>query len=221
MAVLGPAESLSPEAANALLKILEDVPPYLALLLYAEAADRLLPTVRSRCTAIPAPSPREVWARALEEQGYSPEEISFLLSLCWEREEELVAFLQDKRDPVSEWRQAKAEAEGLPFSELGSRFPGEAADPLRRRAWAQVLIPQIPTAPVADLLTLAEKLGKTKTLPQFLWELLVFLREGEADLPREVRVSWAKKVSLARAELEANANPRLLGEVILLWPRRG
>jgi len=42
------AEQLRPEAANALLKTLEEPPPRSVLMLTTNAADRLLPTIRSR-----------------------------------------------------------------------------------------------------------------------------------------------------------------------------
>jgi DNA polymerase-3 subunit delta' len=43
------AEAMRPEAANALLKTLEEPPPNAVLMLTSAAPDRLLPTIRSRC----------------------------------------------------------------------------------------------------------------------------------------------------------------------------
>jgi DNA polymerase-3 subunit delta' len=43
------AEFMRPEAANALLKTLEEPPPRAVLMLTTAAPDRLLPTIRSRC----------------------------------------------------------------------------------------------------------------------------------------------------------------------------
>lgn len=43
------AEAMRPEAANALLKTLEEPPPRAVLVLTTAAPDRLLPTIRSRC----------------------------------------------------------------------------------------------------------------------------------------------------------------------------
>jgi DNA polymerase-3 subunit delta' len=43
------AETLRPEAANALLKTLEEPPPRSVLMLTTAAPDRLVPTIRSRC----------------------------------------------------------------------------------------------------------------------------------------------------------------------------
>ena len=47
--VLDGAEDLNRNAANALLKVLEEPPPRAILLLVCSAAGRLLPTIRSRC----------------------------------------------------------------------------------------------------------------------------------------------------------------------------
>lgn len=49
VAIVDPADELNREAANALLKVLEEPPPRALLLLVAHAPGRLLPTIRSRC----------------------------------------------------------------------------------------------------------------------------------------------------------------------------
>lgn len=49
VAIVDAADDLNREAANALLKILEEPPPRALLLLVAHAPGRLLPTLRSRC----------------------------------------------------------------------------------------------------------------------------------------------------------------------------
>ena len=46
------AETMSEEAANALLKTLEEPPPETLLILLTSQEDRLLPTIKSRCTRI-------------------------------------------------------------------------------------------------------------------------------------------------------------------------
>lgn len=52
VAVVDDAESLSTEAANCFLKTLEEPPPDSLLILIAVSAERLLPTIRSRCQII-------------------------------------------------------------------------------------------------------------------------------------------------------------------------
>jgi len=69
VALLYPAESLNTIAANALLKILEEPPEHTVFLLSAEAPDRLLPTLVSRCRrlplAVPPPTEAQAWLETL------------------------------------------------------------------------------------------------------------------------------------------------------------
>jgi len=63
-----PAEAMNPNAANALLKGLEEPPPAAMFLLVSHRPASLLATVRSRCVSLPVPIPaRETaleWLRA-------------------------------------------------------------------------------------------------------------------------------------------------------------
>jgi DNA polymerase-3 subunit delta' len=52
LALIDRADHLREEAANALLKLLEEPPPNFLLLLTAEAQEDILPTLRSRCQAV-------------------------------------------------------------------------------------------------------------------------------------------------------------------------
>jgi DNA polymerase-3 subunit delta' len=58
-----PAESLNANAANALLKNLEEPPPRTYFLLVAHRWHQLLPTIKSRCQQIPLPLPSSSEAR--------------------------------------------------------------------------------------------------------------------------------------------------------------
>jgi len=70
VAVLYPAHALNVISANALLKVLEEPPPKTVFLLVADAPDRLLPTLVSRCRRLPLPAPAPDEARRwLGEQG--------------------------------------------------------------------------------------------------------------------------------------------------------
>jgi DNA polymerase-3 subunit delta' len=57
VALVHPAEDLYPNAANALLKSLEEPPSGAIFILVSHRPARLLPTVRSRCVAVPVPIP--------------------------------------------------------------------------------------------------------------------------------------------------------------------
>src|SRR5690606_14394461 len=52
-----PAHAMNAIAANALLKLLEEPPPNTVFLLVADAPDRLLPTLVSRCRRLALPAP--------------------------------------------------------------------------------------------------------------------------------------------------------------------
>lgn len=72
VAVLYPAEALNVISANALLKVLEEPPANTVFLLTADAPDRLLPTLVSRCRRLPLPVPPEEQCLPwLAEQGLS------------------------------------------------------------------------------------------------------------------------------------------------------
>jgi DNA polymerase-3 subunit delta' len=70
IALVHPAEDLYPNAANALLKSLEEPPLGAIFILVSHRPARLLPTVRSRCVAVPVPVPAsDVALRWLASQG--------------------------------------------------------------------------------------------------------------------------------------------------------
>ena len=73
VALVHPAEDLYPNAANALLKGLEEPPAGAVFILVSHRPARLLPTVRSRCVAVPvAIPPRETalaWLAAQKVQN--------------------------------------------------------------------------------------------------------------------------------------------------------
>lgn len=88
---LSPADAMNDNAQNALLKVLEDGPDYLALLLTAESPGALLPTIRSRCETVllppeeEPPDPRtEEWAEKLSAlllTGTERKRMEFLVSM--------------------------------------------------------------------------------------------------------------------------------------------
>ncbi|MBL8519644.1 MAG: DNA polymerase III subunit delta' [Betaproteobacteria bacterium] len=75
--VLHPAESMKSEAANALLKTLEEPPPRTLILLVTSRVGRLLATIRSRCQKLAAPRPApDVALSWLRAQGVGQPELA-------------------------------------------------------------------------------------------------------------------------------------------------
>jgi DNA polymerase-3 subunit delta' len=71
--VIERADTMNDEAANALLKTLEEPAEYVVLLLLTDRITQVLPTIASRCQAVrfDAPAPAELAAR-LQRQGAAP-----------------------------------------------------------------------------------------------------------------------------------------------------
>lgn len=73
VALVYPAHALNVVSSNALLKVLEEPPEHTVFLLVADAPDRLLPTLVSRCRRLPLPAPSpEVALQWLRDQNVEP-----------------------------------------------------------------------------------------------------------------------------------------------------
>jgi DNA polymerase-3 subunit delta' len=72
--VLERADTMNDEAANALLKTLEEPPPYVVLLLLTDNPSQVLPTISSRCQPVRFdPLPVKALAERLQSRGIDPE----------------------------------------------------------------------------------------------------------------------------------------------------
>ena len=72
--VLERADTMNDEAANALLKTLEEPPPYVVLLLLTDNPSQVLPTISSRCQPVRFdPLPATELAERLQARGIDPE----------------------------------------------------------------------------------------------------------------------------------------------------
>jgi DNA polymerase-3 subunit delta' len=80
--VLDKVELMSPEAANALLKVLEEPPATLVFVLISTQRAKLLPTIVSRCQALRfGPLPEGVLLGLLKERGHGEAEAKSLAGL--------------------------------------------------------------------------------------------------------------------------------------------
>jgi DNA polymerase-3 subunit delta' len=72
----------APRTQDALLKTIEEPPPHAVILLLAQRSEHILPTIRSRCQALPLrPAPTERVRQLLVERGASDEQATLLARL--------------------------------------------------------------------------------------------------------------------------------------------
>ncbi len=243
--VLPEAERLTPEAANSLLKILEDPPEYVLFLLLARGL-RLLPTILSRCQIVRIrPFSTRQLAEVLARQGYSEDEIRYGLALAQgipSRNVRLLltpSWLGEK--PLQRREALLSEIPKLCPTELAERF-SQTEDPVEEHETARALLLQLTGGERKphEVLELASTLARIppEKAELFLWESLrwmrdlllsaqnaenrVFHRDRLQDV-RAISPRWSTE-SLVRAihrlerglsALQANANAQLLWESLL------
>lgn len=242
--VIAETEALSLEAANSLLRILEDPPPYLVFLLLARSLD-LLPTIVSRCRVIRLMPQTPVAIREeLLARGFTAEESDYLLAVTKGLPHLLARLPREGFRPLEErarLREQLAELEDQGVVKLLAK----AANPLEGREAALELVRRIPKRNSWQILSLAAALSKVEreTLGALLHEavfwfhdllvvsltggvrpgLRVFnldqeeaLRESD-ERPNPLRLlELISLLERARSELEGNANLQLLLEAALL-----
>ncbi len=203
------------EAANALLKILEEAPAHAILILTADNPEALLPTIVSRCEILRLqPVPISEVEAFLKANGATDDEARLLAHLSGGCPGRAVRF-RSKDASELEFRQARlAELQTLLPATRAQRFAyaGKlAGDKVAMRRvlevwlsyWRDVLIRAAgDKSPIANI----DRQQEIETLAARL------------DLPTARRV--VAGVDRARTQLEANVNARLVAEVLLLdWPR--
>ena len=201
-------------AANALLKILEEAPSYVVLILTANHPEQLLPTIVSRCEVLRLHSlSLDAVESFLSEHGANQDQARLIAHISGGRLGYALRLMQDSS--AREFRDEKLN-EAQSFT----------------------------TASRVDKFSYAEKLSKDKDAMRdvlLLWLSYwrdVLLCKGGSSVPL-ANIDWAKEIeSLAEhasmsevrrmvskletslSQSEANVNARLLAEVILLdWPR--
>ena len=124
-----PAETLNPNAANSLLKTLEEPPAKTLILLVTDQLNRLLATIRSRCQRVllPAPAPEEAlaWlstqgvdnaASALAMAGGAPLDALTFAAPAYQAERK--AFVAALADPVADYMAAAQSFEKADLNHL-------------------------------------------------------------------------------------------------------
>lgn len=227
---LGKAEDLSLEAANSLLKILEDPPGYVFFLLLTENRNNLLPTILSRCQQLPKGGTELSGMRdALTESGFDEAAVDYLMGVVNNRADLLDQLLESGPENPIEYREKVIEKfEDSDLGDLGASLV-EADDLIEKDGLARLIFRKIYGANRYEVLTLAENL---KDLPddQMTWFLergLNLYRDayrrklsektdsGDFRSARDY-VEMARLISNGIEGLKTNANVQLLVESLCL-----
>ena len=210
-------QEANPNAANALLKTLEEAPAHVVLILTADTPEQLLPTVVSRCEVLRLrPLPVDQVEGYLKEHGGDKTTSHLLAHVSGGRLGYALRLMQDKEALF--FRATRLEdLQNLLKANRRGRF-----------AYAEKLTDRKNDA--------KERFRDTLLLWLSFWrDVLLCVSAGEtplANVDREAQIeALAERLSLADArrlvetseeaidKLERNVNPRLLAEVLLLdWP---
>lgn len=216
--IISDAQTMNPQAANALLKVLEEPPERTVLILTALQASDLLPTIVSRCQHI----------------KFSP--IS---------REKLKTFLIEKHGlDAGDAAIFSAMANGSIAKALSMIRNNSQTNWIRLRDWLLNIIGLEQTGflslqPIIILLSFAEKLSKNKEIIQdsleiiktYLRDLIIYKYSPEKiinkDLIRKIQyasqqitveslLSQIEAIQKAQKDIQANTNLRLTLEVMML-----
>ncbi len=202
------------EAANALLKTLEEAPSYAVLILTAESPEALLPTIVSRCEVLRLqPVPLDLLAAYLKANGAGEAEARLLAHISGgspgravnlRKDPSLLAFRDERLDELSSL---------LPATRA-QRFA--YADRLARDKVALRRVLELWVSFWRDVLIRAG--GASTPITNIDRQQEIDSLAGRLDLSAARRI--VTNLDHARGQLEGNVNPRLLAEVLLLdWPR--
>lgn len=138
--IIRDAESMSDQAQNALLKTLEEPPGATCLILVTASAERLLPTIRSRCQVIPFGllPPAFVAAQLCTQADLTPPEAEMLaalsggrlgVALAWQRQYALLERLPEIAGLLRLVWRGDVPAFGKALGDLGKVLAATAQEP--------------------------------------------------------------------------------------------
>ena len=206
-------QEANPNAQNALLKTLEEAPSYGLLLLTADNAEQLLPTIVSRCEILRLrPLPVEAVTEFLQARQVDAQQARLLAHLSGGRpgvalrllgDEKALAFRTEKLDDLAHLLVARRrERFGYAEKLVKDRDAFRQTLLIWLSYWRDVLLR---TSGAQAALTNADRADEIAALA------------GRVDLPLVRSVTTALEDAVER--LERNVNARLLAEVTLMdWP---
>jgi len=213
--IIDDAEFLSTEAANSLLKILEEPPPRVVWLLLAAEEERLLPTIISRCQRLelkPVPS-EQVQEILINSYNVEADKASLLARLCHGRLGwALLALAND--DILEQRSQRMAKLVSLTNAGLEQRFAyaQELANQFsqNRRAGAEII--ELWLDWWRDLMLI--KSGCQEAITNVDYETA--LKEQARGLTLSEIEGFLANLCLLQEEISRNVNPRLAWEWLML-----
>lgn len=209
--IIDGAELMTTQAANSLLKILEDPPGEIIFILIAANRQMLLTTIISRCMAISfQPLSDEVLAQALIDKGYVPEQAEVAARLSGGRMGIALGVLAPEGFALR--NRALEIMEDLLEARMEKVWQTAALlEKMERNEVLQII--RYVTYILRDILLLVTGQGR-----QLLFNIDVFQELSElADRWNEGQLVKAiKAVEAARRAFQANANTRLTSEALLI-----
>ncbi len=204
-------EEATTSAANALLKTLEEPPPYVVIAVLASDADRLLPTIVSRCQKVPLrPLPVMVVQQALVERwNAKPEQAELLAHLSGGRLGWAVRTLGDST-ALQRRAQRLDDLDGLLSASIPERF--RYADKLARNPVATQETLELWLSWWRDVILLAAKANTPPTNADRRSTLL----DHAHRFGLEQSTAVIQSLRSATDRLKRNANARLTIEVLML-----
>ncbi len=218
--IIDDAEYLSTEAANALLKILEEPPQRVVWLLLAAEEEHLLPTVISRCQRLelkPVPS-KQVQEMLIKSYSVDAEKAELLTQLCHGRPGWALSAVANE-DILEQRSQRIAKLFSLLTATLEQRFTfaQELASQFSRKRRAGAEIMEIWLDWWRDLMLI--KGGCKEAITNLDYEIALEKQARALNLS-EIKEFLANLCSL-QEEVSKNVNPRLALESLMLnLPRK-
>lgn len=192
--LIHPAEALNVVAANALLKTLEEPGGSLRFVLVSEAADALLPTLKSRCQRIQVPAPDRAegsaWLLA-QQPALDPGDAAALLRAAGDRPQQALSWLRAglTAPALAAFPRAVARAELGDFS----TWPVAAVIDLLQRLCADLLRV---TQGAAPQFFAATQLPKARhSAPLLAWGDALRSARAKADHPLQLAL-WLEALGL-------------------------
>ncbi len=209
------ADTMTNDAANALLKVLEEPPPDVHLLLLAPSQESILPTITSRCQHIdlrPLPT-RQVTQILQADYGMSAEQAEIVARLSrgclgWaieaSREPALLAGVHQSLERIAEVVEEGLEDRFGYADQLARRFQRDrVAGREELYLWLRWL---------RDVLLVQQ--GQADSIVNVSWRDTI--QRHAAGLTLAGTVHWLHLVNESIEALDRNANPRLALDVMML-----